>query len=346
MQVATRSDELSKGSTRGGAICSLLGSDDKNVTTAYVSARTRKMGRGDDKHARKKTRANSMGLQWWRKLTLPRRGKKGTLLAPAPATEAQCARLERRSEKLHKAIAAPRTARVKHMAVAEWDAGRGMARVTVPKGNAMQSMGVFEEGVQWLWPEEAMLQVDKGTLDLKVSGVPVSLQRAWAMMLEAPNAATTEEYLAFVHLRRAGYVVRRVNEHVHQGPGVLRVTFSAWRVGAFRRKDDARPLFHLAVFRYEDPPPTIAAISALLETTGKTRLRVALIDRGVVVLTDMASNATPLSDRFLRRLTPAQAAAARKQLTLPSDDSNGNHGSNEVPMNLEQDSSVHIEDIE
>lgn len=260
-------------------------------------------GKGaENGRVRKRARANSMGPQWWRKLSLPRRGKKDTLLSPRELEEAQKGKLKRRREKLRKAITAPRSACIKHMAVADWDAQRSMACIVQQRGNAMQSMGVFTDGKQWLYPEEALFLVDKGCLDLRMQGMPISFQHAWALTFGCENALSLEEYLVFVHLRRAGYVVRRVSELVEQGPNLLKVSLSAWRVGAFRRKDVSRPLFHVAVFQYEDCPPNISHLTALLQTTAKTRVKIALIDRGVVVLTDVASNATPLSDRFRKRL--------------------------------------------
>lgn len=248
-----------------------------------------------------------MGKDWWRKLSLPRRGKKETQLSPSELSSAQITKLRRRRAKLCKAICAPRSARVKHMAVADWVEETGTAMVVQQKGNALQSMGKFIDGAQHLEPEEALFLVDKGTLDLRVHGRPVSLQHAWTLLFSAPNSLPIEHYLAFVHLRRAGYVARRADDALARPPsGVLPVALSAWRVGAFKRKDLSRPLFHVAVHTYDDPPPPIRQVAALTERCGKTRVKIALIDRGVVVLTDMASNATPLSDRFKKRFEKAQ----------------------------------------
>jgi hypothetical protein len=306
------------------------------------------MAKGD---TRKKARANNLGQSWWRKLSLPRRGKKETLLAPRSDEEntalpaAHAAKIAKRTAKLRKAIDMPRAARLKHLTVADWDGARAMARVVTPRGNAVQSMGVFIDGAQWIFPEEAVYLVDRAQLDMRVDGVPASLQRAWALMLEGPTAITLDQYCAFAHLRRIGYVVRRpyldkiadtdddpgppgkrkdgadasenghavypsavrdahgVYEHDLEAQPPLDISFSVWRVGAFRRKETHRPLFNLIVCRYEDELPRHAQVAALLaKCTGKTRLRAALIDRGVVVLVDLANNATPLSSRYLNRL--------------------------------------------
>lgn len=348
------------------------------------------MGKGD---ARKKYRANSMGQQWWRKLSLPRRGKKDTLLAPSALTgklpDARTARVTKRRMRLQKAVEAPRSARSKSLAIADWVPKRGLALVVSPRGNLLSSMGFFEGGDQWLFPEEATYLVDRAQLDLRVDGVPASLQRAWGFMVDGITAISLEEYCAYSHLRRVGYVVRRfklddidestcekddedeeggaddegdsrdgmrrtcdgaedesggeenggkdgdcvvpsllsggAKEQVSTavggeknvtlsdggGDSNLVPSFSVWRVGAYRRRNTRRPLFHLLVSRYEDAPPSHEDLSRLLDDfTGKTRLRSALIDRGVVVLVDIANKATPLSKRYADRLPLVDAPCA------------------------------------
>eukprot|EP00173_Palmaria_palmata_P000359 Plantae.Rhodophyta-Palmaria_palmata.ctg11636.p1 GENE.Plantae.Rhodophyta-Palmaria_palmata.ctg11636~~Plantae.Rhodophyta-Palmaria_palmata.ctg11636.p1 ORF type:complete len:162 (-),score=20.56 Plantae.Rhodophyta-Palmaria_palmata.ctg11636:4-465(-) len=149
-------------------------------------------------------------------------------------------------------------------------------------------------------------------------------------MSEGPWRLPMEEYLAFCHLRRMGYVVRRfgidlgsedggedVNGGVEAsaerqgnrggdaegGEEKLRPQFSVWRSGAFRRKEAVRPIFHLVVWRYEDSPPSVEGFAELLQLCdNKTRLRGILIDRGVVIVVDLANNATPLSARFVDRV--------------------------------------------
>lgn len=260
---------------------------------------------GTDKSGgvRKKQRANSMGLQWWRKLTLPRRGKKDSMLEPTTLNTTQQNRLADRRAALLKAIVAPRVARQKHMATAEWDKSREMARVTALRGNSIQSMGKFDNGKQYLYPEEALFLVDRGTLDLLVDGHPASFQRAWALAMTTSNCISLEQYLTYAHLRRGGYVVRRFKADDDRRVKGLVISFSAWRVGSFKRKEPIRPLFYVCVYRYQDQPPCISDVSRFLDSAGKSRLKFSLIDRGVVVLTDVASNATPLSDRFINRLS-------------------------------------------
>eukprot|EP00737_Agarophyton_chilense_P000024 gb/GEZJ01000031.1/.p1 GENE.gb/GEZJ01000031.1/~~gb/GEZJ01000031.1/.p1 ORF type:complete len:290 (+),score=28.58 gb/GEZJ01000031.1/:524-1393(+) len=257
---------------------------------------------------KQKNRKINIRLQWWRKLVLPRRGKKDSMLSPAPLSTAQKLKLAERQASLQKAVQAPRVTRQKHLAKAEWDRTKHEAVVIVGRGNAMHSMGYFSQGKQCLYPEEALFLVDRGSMDLCINGLPASVQRAWATVMSTPNSLSLNEYLVFAHLRRAGYVVRRYDAHEYGTFKGLSPSFSVWRVGSFKRKDGSRPLFHLAVFHYEEAPPPISAASRVLEEMGKTRLKFALIDRGVVVLSDVASNATPLSERYVKRLSQKEEA--------------------------------------
>lgn len=323
----------------------------------FASPHLGTMGKKVD--GRKKFRANSMGPQWWRKLSLPRRGKKETLLAPVdPAitlSDALTKKIHKRQARLRKAVEAQRVSKAKQLTVTEWDPALGMASVLTPRGNTLASMGVFSHGVQWLYPEEAVYLLDRAQLDLRVDGVPASLQRAFGVLIDGTNCLRMEEFCAFSHLRRVGYVVRRYGldaiedvpdqaapsdastdpmgaqgfpndmmlkstgprADTHSGELALKPSFSVWRVGGFKRSEPHRPVFHVLVQRYEDPPPSHDDLAKLLSTcSGKTRLRVALIDRGVVTLVDIANNATPLSTRYTSRLpTPLQVPLSSGPLT-------------------------------
>lgn len=298
------------------------------------------MGRGTgDRNGsgiRKKNRANSMGLQWWRKLTLPRRGKKDSRLAPGPISQFQSDRLRERESSLRKAVSAARVTRKKHLAAATWDATGSVAYVTITRGASMQTMGYFEGGQQFLLPEEVLYLVDRGALDLDIDGLPASMQRAWAVTMSGCLSISLDEFLVYAHLRRTGFVVRRyegiegsteavggevemedIVSEEKEDMGNLKwkkaliPSFSVWRAGSFKRREGLQPLFHVVVFRYEDTPPNVDDVVQFSKICGKSRLKFALVDRGVVVLTDIATNATPLSERFLRRLSPERQAVAR-----------------------------------
>lgn len=262
---------------------------------------------------RKKSRANNLGSQWWRKLALPRRGRKDSLLCPAELTESQKLRLREREIMLLKSISVPRTTRRKHLAVADWDETTGTAIVQKACGKILHSMGYFKNSKQHLLPEEALFLVDKGSLELHLNGLPMSVQRTWTTCMHTNDSLTLEEYLAYSYLRRAGYVVRRCTnfEAGDDIAHVLQPSLSVWRVGGFKRREKgSKPLFHVASFTFEDALPALRAVARCASISDRTRVRLAVIDRGNVVLTDVAANATPLSDRFVSRQNASQQALA------------------------------------
>lgn len=255
---------------------------------------------------RKKTRANSLGLKWWRKFDLPRRGKKRSLLVPTELPPVQNDQIKERINSLKKATQAPRAVRAKGMAEAEWDTTTKAAKIITSRGGCLQSMGEFVDGVQHIRPEEALYLVDRGVLDCCKDGLPMSVQHMWATAMDA--GMSPEYYYVFSHLRRKGWVVRSVN----QMRGGLRVHFAVWRVGGFRRKEEQRPLFFVAVYDLNDEAEQIEKMVSMLSELEKTRLKIAVVDRSVVILMDVASNASPLSERYVRRLAPERAEIARK----------------------------------
>lgn len=146
-----------------------------------------------------------------------------------------------------------------------------------------------------------------------MDGLPMSVQRMWSVAFGVSDALSVEEYLTYVHLRRTGWVVRRVQTAaVHETVGI-RLSFAVWRVGGFRRRDQAKPVFFVAVHALGNDVPALVEVTRCLHRLEKSRLKIAAVDRGIVVLLDVALNATPLSERYVRRL-PSEARDSARQL--------------------------------
>ena len=271
------------------------------------------------KDTRRKRGSQNFGWQWWRKLTLPRRGAKQSLLAPTTLTPTQEKEIEKRRQTSQRATEAPRVGRAKQFVVANWIESRRIAKVVRHKGTLVSSMGVFEDGSQYLWPEEAFYLVDRGTMDLNVEQVPCSVQKAWALCCDG-GREWLDRYSAYSHLKRAGYVVRRPQSKKGNADGendaAIEADFLVWRAGAFKRRVVVRPLFCVLVYNFQEKPPMHKDIAVFCGSSGRTRVRAALVDRGVVVLFDLACNATPLSERFAARF-----AAERQKLLSEGSDS-------------------------
>lgn len=309
---------------------------DEKATLKVVNEGLSKARKVD--HRRGRSSKNG-GLKWWRRLQLPRRGRKDTMLAPSPLTAIQEARLQEKRRQLFKSIIAPRACRASALALADWDPVSGTAKIVQAKGCALQSMGWFENRIQILFPEEALFLVDKGCLELRLHGLAMSIQRAWACTMSSPLALPVSVYMTYAHLQRCGFVVRRVERQTpcdangneksmsennfgengrHDYPGdssdkALSPDLEVWRVGSYsRRKDNKRhePQFYVKVYSLEDTPARLKDISQWTRSVNKGRYKIALVDRSMVLMIDVASNATPLSKRFIDRLPTEQRNAA------------------------------------
>lgn len=299
-------------------------------------------------HRRGRSSKNG-GLKWWRRLQLPRRGRKDTMLSPSPLTAIQEARLREKRQELFKSIIAPRACRASALALADWDPVSGTAKIVQAKGCALQSMGWFENRVQILFPEEALFLVDKGSLELRLHGLTMSIQRTWACTMSSPLALPVPVYMTYAHLQRCGFVVRRFERrtpcdsngndksktgnnfgengrHDDSGDdsdGALTPDLEVWRVGSYsRRKDNKRhePQFYVKAYTLEDTPARLKDISQWTRSANKGRYKIALVDRSMVLMVDVASNATPLSKRFIDRLPEEQSDTA---LMIANGDASG-----------------------
>lgn len=110
------------------------------------------------------------------------------------------------------------------LSVAEWDEGRGAARVRKKSGKHWETFGHTESGVATsmvLWPEEALFLVECNHLRLLLREVPVSVSEAFALCLDADKGCSFSEYTAFSNLVRMGFRVRR---HLDRRRGQDRVS--------------------------------------------------------------------------------------------------------------------------
>lgn len=280
------------------------------------------------------------GLKWWRRLQLPRRGRKDTMLSPSPLTAIQESRLGEKRRQLFESIIAPRACRASALALADWDPESGIAKVVQARGATLQSMGWFENRIHNLFPEEALFLVDKGCLELRLHGLPMSIQRVWACTLSSPLALSVPVYMTYAHLQRSGFVVRRFEASTSssadgEGNGrserdceeirrhddsedssdeTITPDLAVWRVGSYsRRKGDKKhePQFYVKTYALEDAPAQLKMVSQWTTSCNKSRCKIALVDRAMVLMIDVASNATPLSQRFVDRLSSEQSSAAR-----------------------------------
>ena len=164
--------------------------------------------------------------------TIPKRGLKD--FEPL-STSQQSAALTSSRTAMHNALAAPRLHPPNHhgRCVGVYHRETRSVYVDRPRGPLFARMGRVaaagrdpcgevgrRAGRVWLWAEEAVYLVERGSLDLRwereegdgeEGGMPMSLQAAYAMLLSGgdEDGVSLEEYLVFANLKRMGYTVWR-----------------------------------------------------------------------------------------------------------------------------------------
>lgn len=71
----------------------------------------------------------------------------------------------------------------------------------------LSSMGyTISGGGHKLHPEEAVYLLESNNACIRVKDVPISIQQAYRLLLEANNVSWAD-FFVFTHLKRAGYIV-------------------------------------------------------------------------------------------------------------------------------------------
>jgi tRNA-splicing endonuclease subunit Sen54 len=100
------------------------------------------------------------------------------------------------------------------LATGDWSSDVGKVRVTKLSGKVWKNFGHTDDGgIQWLHPEEALFLMDEGSMEVYFGGVPLSLQKAYTVLLA--NVMPMCHYQAYAHLCRYGYIVQRHSCRFH-----------------------------------------------------------------------------------------------------------------------------------
>ncbi|XP_046741148.1 uncharacterized protein LOC124408330 [Diprion similis] len=103
-----------------------------------------------------------------------------------------------------------RVERSSQLATAEWLPLESRARVTKKSGQEWTNFGLEENLELYLIPEEALLLLELNRLELTWEGVPLSVQQAYAVLLESNQPkCNIDEYRVYSHLVRQGYRLQR-----------------------------------------------------------------------------------------------------------------------------------------
>ncbi|XP_014203735.1 uncharacterized protein LOC106636022 [Copidosoma floridanum] len=99
------------------------------------------------------------------------------------------------------------------LALAEWLPGIQKARVTKKSGQKWENFGYEEKAQLYLLPEEALLLLEMGSLELTWNGMPLSIQQAFAVLINVEHSkCTLDEYRVYSQLVRRGYRLQRIKE--------------------------------------------------------------------------------------------------------------------------------------
>lgn len=97
-----------------------------------------------------------------------------------------------------------------NLSAADWKPELMRAQVTKKVGKHWEVFGHNKDNCEWLFPEEALFMLETNTLELSYDGVPVSVQKAYTILINnSKTDCTLSEYRVYSHLSRQGYRVVR-----------------------------------------------------------------------------------------------------------------------------------------
>ncbi|KAG0039542.1 Pyridoxal 5'-phosphate synthase subunit snz1 [Podila clonocystis] len=106
----------------------------------------------------------------------------------------------------------------------------GLFRISVNRGNHFVSMGHTLRGQIYLYPEEALFLVDRGSLLAEHRGVDMTVQQMWSVYLQQAEERQQQEfvgaaramdlYVTYAYLKRLGFVVTRSGTYHNAEEGI------------------------------------------------------------------------------------------------------------------------------
>lgn len=137
---------------------------------------------------------------------IPKRGEKDF---EPDGTEFQDSALQSSRQAMYSALSGTRAHTSKNHCTATWIDEIRLARVEQARGGHFMSMGRADSfGTIWLYPEELLYLVERGSLECFFpQGLQMSLQAVYACAVT--NASELETYQIYSHLRKIGFIVQR-----------------------------------------------------------------------------------------------------------------------------------------
>ena len=140
---------------------------------------------------------------------VPKRGNQGLKDFEPDYNDAdQQEKLGKSRDEWMQLASAPRVVASRTLSVGLFREDIERVELTVQKGSHFKSVGYFDKAEQktMLYPEEALLLMDKGVIEVYYNGVPLTLQEGYVHLL--PKGMSIAVLTVFLHLRRIGYIAR------------------------------------------------------------------------------------------------------------------------------------------
>lgn len=137
---------------------------------------------------------------------IPKRGEKDF---EPDGTDFQDSALAKSRQAMYSALSGTRAHTSKNHCTATWINEIRLARVEQAKGGHFMSMGRADSfGTIWLYPEELLYLVERGSLECFFpQGLQMSLQAVYACAIT--NDSELETYQIYSHLRKIGFIAQR-----------------------------------------------------------------------------------------------------------------------------------------
>ncbi|EEB16422.1 conserved hypothetical protein [Pediculus humanus corporis] len=111
---------------------------------------------------------------------------------------------------IHDVISTERVKKIDSLSQAKWHPELQMAEVVRQIGSHWFKMGHVINKKLYIYPEEALYLLECGHLELTYNELPLSIQRAYFLLLEnGENGVSLENYRVYSYLNSAGFKVLR-----------------------------------------------------------------------------------------------------------------------------------------
>jgi len=172
----------------------------------------------------------------------------------------------------------------KNVSVGDWDPDLQHIKLSRLRGKLISTLTHFDGPQGYIFAEEAVFLVDRGELEVRWNGMPVSLQELTDFM--KLDGISLEHYAAVSQLREMGYVVRHLRKNLVSSDEYNSVEFDVFSPGK-HKGNQAAPCFRLLLLHNSLGFPHLQYLQKMQTAAGELPLRVGVVSSGDVIWYDM-----------------------------------------------------------